>query len=177
MELRFMILQIKLLKDSLQKNNDSEDLIKLYNLIDELYCYMATIPIPFPSVEKLSNSVDLSNSVEKDKMEWTYTYNKDKKVGFKKMNDGEQFIKTRQKIGEKDICPLCKTPFTFNNTTAILLVISNQVGVPNRFCHSECIADKSLEWVFKIINDDYEIAKKYIKWLEESGWNYGWNEK
>jgi len=93
-----------------------------------------------------------------------------KPVGFRMMPDGASFIKTRCRIEERDICPICNNEFTPENTTSVILVISNQVDVPNRFCHTECLSDKTLEHAFQLILHSYEDAKEHIKWLKEHGW-------
>ena len=94
-----------------------------------------------------------------------------KTIGFKTMLDGQGFIGARRRINAHDICPICKKPFTPEGTTSVLLIISNQADVPNRFCHTECTIDKTLEYVFKIIADSYEEAKQHINWMKENGWH------
>lgn len=86
-------------------------------------------------------------------------------VGFRVLQDGVKFVKTRQRLGEKDMCPLCKKYFQVHGTTSVVLVISNQAGVPNRFLHSECVKDKTKEYAFGLIAQDWEDAQKYKDWF------------
>lgn len=88
-----------------------------------------------------------------------------KTVGFRNMPDGKRFVQVRRGWGNKDVCPLCKRVFTKSTTTSVILIISNQVGVPNRFVHSECLIDKTDEYAFRLIAEDYEAAKKYSDWF------------
>jgi hypothetical protein len=105
-----------------------------------------------------------------------------KNVAFAPIEDGVKFINARRRYSKfAGVCPICKIEFDENNTTSLWLVISNQVGIPNRYCHSECFVDKTFEYVFKIIYDDYQLAKFHMEWLQNSGWvsptkvqNSGW---
>lgn len=94
-----------------------------------------------------------------------------KTIGFKTFEDGQFFIRTRKRIGIEDACPLCLKPFTADNTTSVILVVSNQAGIPNRFCHTECTADKTLEYVVQIIAASYARALKAVEELKQSGWH------
>lgn len=86
-------------------------------------------------------------------------------VSFRKMPDGKRFIRVRRRIKEHDVCPLCKAAFVDENTTSVVLIISNQAGVPNRFVHSECLADKTDEYVFRLIAEDYKDALEFAHWF------------
>ena len=94
----------------------------------------------------------------------SFTYN-GKGVGLRLMTDGQGFIKTRSRIVDSDTCPICRKVFTKDNTTSIVLIISNQIGIPNKFVHIECMEDKTPEYAFKIIADDYKEALKYKHWF------------
>ena len=68
----------------------------------------------------------------------------------------------------QEVCPICKEPITPQNTTDIWFIISNQVGVPNRYVHAGCFTE--FEETFQEIADDYERARVHIEWLVNSGW-------
>jgi len=91
-----------------------------------------------------------------------------KQVCFRRMPDGDRFVRTRLRIGHEDVCPLCKKRFGLDNVTSVTLIISNQVNVPNRFVHDECLARHTLEHAFKLIADDYEAAKAHAHWFPSS---------
>lgn len=89
-----------------------------------------------------------------------------KHVSFRAMPDGEQFIKARKGIyREPDVCPLCKCAFSIESTTGVVLIISNQAGIPNRFVHEECLEDKTDEYAFQLIVQDYKTAQLYKDWF------------
>jgi len=88
-----------------------------------------------------------------------------KVVSFRRMHDGQRFIAVRKRIKVKDFCPLCKKRFLPENTTSVSLVISNQAGVPNRFVHDECLEDKTLEYAFRLIAEDWKEAQRYQDWF------------
>ena len=94
-----------------------------------------------------------------------------KTVGFRRLPDGQRFIQARHRIGKHDLCPLYNVAFAPENTTAVILIISNQAGVPNRFCHEECLADKTLEYAFHEIAEDWEAAKAAGE--QFAGWQSG----
>ena len=96
-----------------------------------------------------------------------------KTVRFHRVLDGHQFLRNRKGIvlllgGEHDICPLCKQAFTLDNTSEIVLVISDRAGVPNRFLHVECTQDKTIEYVWNLIAEDWEAAQKYLHWFDRT---------
>jgi len=76
--------------------------------------------------------------------------------------DGEKFI---EGLGERDICPLCKQHFRKGSTPTLILIVSNQVGIPNRMVHTECMEDKTDEYAFALIAGDFEESKRYADWF------------
>ena len=91
-----------------------------------------------------------------------------KKVVFRYMEDGENFIEARRRLGRMDYCPLCGELFTPGTMTSVVLVWSNQVGIPDRICHAECFAEHTPEIVFNIIAGNFEL---YLKFKETfKGW-------
>lgn len=88
-----------------------------------------------------------------------------KTVAFRNIPDGRQFARMRHRMREKDRCALCKEAFALENTTGVVLVISNQAGIPNRFVHSECMEDKTPEHAFRLIAEDWKEAQKYEGWF------------
>lgn len=90
---------------------------------------------------------------------------KDKTIGFCDLPDGSQFVQARQRIDEMDICSICKKYFQAHNTTSVVLIISNQAGIPNRFVHSECMEGKTDEEVFALIAKHWEKVQKYKGWF------------
>jgi hypothetical protein len=90
-----------------------------------------------------------------------------KPVAFRLMLDGKQFIYNRKKVKKNpDICPLCRKPFIEETITSVILIISNQVGIPNRFVHSECMANLTEEYALHCIANDYQEALKYYHWFD-----------
>lgn len=75
------------------------------------------------------------------------------------------YFKKRRIVRRSEICAICKQPITEGD---IWLIISNQVGVPNRQVHGECFT--GFEETFEKIVEDYERAKIHFEWLEHSGW-------
>ena len=90
-----------------------------------------------------------------------------KTVSFREYSDDQakKFVEARLRYGNMDVCPLCKRRFVVKNTTGVVLIVSNQVGIPNRFVHSECMADKTDEYAFRLIAEDYKEAQKYADWF------------
>jgi len=90
-----------------------------------------------------------------------------KNVYFETITDGTKFMKARVRYGFRDICPLCKTRISKHNVTSVVLVVSNQVGVPNRILHSECY-DKGLpENIWNRIFCDWLTAQKHKDWFQQ----------
>ena len=90
-----------------------------------------------------------------------------KKVGFRFMEDGPAFVRARKRLGNIDYCPLCDEVFTLDNVTSVVLIVSNQVDVPNRFCHSECFGDQTPKQAFKIIADNYKRFLQFRGWISD----------
>jgi len=90
-----------------------------------------------------------------------------KSVGFRLMSDGISFVKTRRRIGFIDVCPICKEKFSVSKITGVILIISNQVGIPNRFIHVECLEDKTYAYAFSIIAEDWKEAQPYKDWFPQ----------
>jgi len=88
-----------------------------------------------------------------------------KRILFREMPNGKRFIEVRRRIGSRDVCPLCKQIFRKSTITSVVLITSSQVDIPNRFVHSECLVNKTDEYAFKLIAEDYEEAKKYSDWF------------
>jgi hypothetical protein len=82
--------------------------------------------------------------------------------------EGKAFMEARCRYGNRDICPICRERFVPSKTTAIHLIVSNQVGIPNRIVHDECLADKTDEYAWRIIAEDYKRAMQ--SWEEIKGW-------
>jgi hypothetical protein len=87
------------------------------------------------------------------------------KVSFREQKRGSEFIAARRRFGFRDVCPLCKQRFTEKTTTTVVLIVSNQAGVPNRFVHGECLADTTDEYAWRMIAEDYEQSKRYADWF------------
>ena len=66
-------------------------------------------------------------------------------VAFKRWEDGTKWTKARQRLGHSDICPLCLDGFDSRDSSPVILIVSNQAGVPNRTVHSKCFDDKTPE--------------------------------
>ena len=96
-----------------------------------------------------------------------------KHVSIRKMDDGKEFVEARRRFGHSDICPICRKQFAPNEITAIHLIVSNQVGIPNRYVHDECLVDKLDAYAWRIIAEDYVEAMK--KWEEIKGW-FSWRD-
>lgn len=92
-----------------------------------------------------------------------------KTVSFRKITTGGTFVAARRKMGNIDICPICKKKFTVKSTTVVILIISNQVGIPNRFVHSECNEGKTFEYMFNIIANSWKCAQDYKHWFTLGG--------
>jgi len=88
-----------------------------------------------------------------------------KGVTFRYMEDGKKFVAARRRYGNRDVCPLCKKAFTTLTTTSVYLIISNQVGIPNRFVHTECMKEKTPAYAFRLITENYQEALKYQDWF------------
>lgn len=89
-----------------------------------------------------------------------------KTVSFREFKDGERCARVRKnaRSGSYDICPLCLEEIIEVPGT-VVLVVSNQAGVPNRFIHKECMGDSTLEYIFNVLVADWQIAKKYKHWF------------
>ena len=88
-----------------------------------------------------------------------------KTVAFKRIEDGQKFIVARRRYQHTDVCPLCKITFTPQSVTAVVLIVSNQAGIPNRVVHEECLEDKTDEYAFRLISMDYKESKAYADWF------------
>lgn len=91
-----------------------------------------------------------------------------KTVSLRAIEDSEKFIQSRIRIfGKKDICPICRQKIDSGDIT---LIVSNQAGIPNRIVHNDCLSDKTDEFAFRIIAEDYQrfqqFEKDYEGWLE-----------
>lgn len=84
-----------------------------------------------------------------------------KSVAFRALPDGRKFVAARRRLGHIDVCPLCKTKFTLDTITGVVLVVSNQAGIPNRFVHQECLEDKTDEYAFRLIVEDWNVANQH----------------
>ncbi len=91
-----------------------------------------------------------------------------KSVGFRVYEDGTEFMAARGRMGVRDICPLCKQTIRKETCGSIALIVSNQVGVPNRIIHIDCTSGLSNEDVFRAIAASYEAAKLAMK--EHGDW-------
>jgi hypothetical protein len=89
-----------------------------------------------------------------------------KHVALREILDGSKFIAARIRYGHTDVCPLCKARFTENNVGHLVMFISNQAGVPNRFVHGHCMASKTDEYAWALIAEDYDRSKQYADWYE-----------
>ena len=88
-----------------------------------------------------------------------------KTVVFRIINDSQKFTVARNRNGHMDVCPLCLEKFSSENQSPVILVISNQVGIPNRILHSECMEGKTAEYAFKWIADSYAVAMQSAHWF------------
>jgi hypothetical protein len=91
-----------------------------------------------------------------------------KTVSIRAIEDSEKFIQSRIRIfGKKDICPLCRQHIDSGDIT---LIVSNQANIPNRIAHNACFADKTDEYAFRLIAEDYQrfqqFEKDYEGWME-----------
>ena len=91
-----------------------------------------------------------------------------KTVVFRIDNNGRRFIAARKRNGHIDVCPLCLEKFSSENQSPVILVISNQVGIPNRILHSECMEGKTAEYAFELIADSYAIAMESAHWFPDA---------
>ena len=91
-----------------------------------------------------------------------------KTVGFRVINDVRKFTAARRRYGHIDICPLCLEKFSSKNQSSVILVISNQAGIPNRMLHNECMEGKTAEYAFKLIADSYAVAMQYAHWFPDA---------
>jgi len=82
---------------------------------------------------------------------------KGKTVSFRLIEKGAEFIKARKRYGYLDKCPLCKKGFN-SQEEQVVLIISNQVSIPNCILHNDCLQDKTDEYAFRLIAEDYQYA-------------------
>jgi hypothetical protein len=87
-----------------------------------------------------------------------------KTVSFRIISEGRGFMEARRRFGNLDVCPLCKERIS-PKVARVWLVISNQVGVPNRILHDECMQEKTPEYAFRLIAEDYKEAQRYRDWF------------
>ena len=71
------------------------------------------------------------------------------------------YFRNRRVVRPRQICAICKQMITEGD---IWLIISNQVGVPNRQIHAKCFT--AFEDTFQQIADDYERARVHLEWLQ-----------
>ena len=88
-----------------------------------------------------------------------------KLVSFREIAYGKKFVQARKRYRFDDVCPLCKLKFPPDDDAAVVLVISNQVGIPNRILHASCLEDKTDEYAFRLIAEDFELSKDYADWF------------
>lgn len=81
------------------------------------------------------------------------------------IKDSEKFLRARKSIKENDICPFCLK--SFNNEDNIYFVISNQIGIPNRILHKECISteDEAIDKLASLYEKAKVMRGKYEKWM------------
>ena len=91
-----------------------------------------------------------------------------KTVAFRIVIDVQKFIAERKRNGHMDVCPLCLEKFSSENQLPVILVISNQAGIPNRILHSECMEGKTAEYAFELIADSYTIAMESAHWFPDA---------
>lgn len=89
-----------------------------------------------------------------------------KQIYFRSVVEG--FIKARRRLGFSDVCPLCKKTHFQKDKQKVVLITSNQVGIPNRIVHYECMKDDLPEYVFQLIAQDWENAQKYKDWFTQN---------
>ena len=94
-----------------------------------------------------------------------------KSVGLKHIKDGTKFMEARKRYGFRDICPLCRQVIQTSSVTSVELVVSNQVGIPNKILHHECVEDKTDEYVVQLLASDYANYKasleRFAAWVVE----------
>ena len=91
-----------------------------------------------------------------------------KTVAFRIIDNGRMFMAARRRYRYIDVCPLCLEKISSENQSPVILVISNQAGIPNRMLHNECMEGKTAEYAFKLIADSYAIAKQSAHWFPDA---------
>ena len=91
-----------------------------------------------------------------------------KTVAFRIIDNGRMFMAARRRYRYIDVCPLCLEKISSENQSPVILVISNQAGIPNRILHSECMEGKTAEYAFELIADSYAIAMESAHWFPDA---------
>lgn len=93
-----------------------------------------------------------------------------KHVSFRLQSDGVKFVTSYARYHDgHPTCPMCKDLITAGSVElrggSIWLMISNQVGIPNRIIHHTCFFVVTPEYALSRIADDWKQAQAFKDWF------------
>ena len=87
-------------------------------------------------------------------------------VQFRVIEDGRKFNAGRQRVlGKPEICPVCHMPLLPSGPEKVVLMISNQAGIPNRVLCYDCFDKGTPAYTLRKIAEDYAAAQEYAGWF------------
>lgn len=75
-------------------------------------------------------------------------------------------IEARRRLDHLDVCPLCEEKIRPTNGLEVVMMISNQAGIPNRILHGDCFDKHTPEHALRFIAGSYEESLCYAHWFE-----------
>lgn len=79
-------------------------------------------------------------------------------------SQGQEFNEARRRFNHRDICPYCVE--RIKKPDAVVLIISNQAGIPNRVAHKSCFRNQGDEAINNLARS-YEEAQKHAHWFKD----------